>query len=329
MILSVVAVAARRAHPAARRARRARRPGAGRHGPRRTPTAPPRAAGPAGPAPRCAAPAAPSPSASCCSAAARRPGARHAARACPAPGVVDPGHTSRDGYDMVVESFGPGAAGPAVRHRRRRRRRSRWSTIAAADRDVVDARIVAEPAATGRVVVRVTPGHRRRRRRPPPTWSSRSAAELDAAVPSATVGGPGAPEPRPHRRAHRPRPLRHRRSSWSWRSCCCSSCSAASSIARPSILMNLVSVGAAFGFATLVFQHGYGAVAARHRAPGLRRRLGTAVLLRPAVRPVDGLPAVPARRDQGALRGHRRHPAARSARASPAPAGRSPTPRSS
>ena len=68
---------------------------------------------------------------------------------------------------------------------------------------------------------------------------------------------------------------------------------------------------------------------ARHRAPGVRRRLGTPVLLRPALRPLDGLPALPARRDPRALRGDRRHPASHSAKASPAPAGRSRTQRSS
>ena len=58
--------------------------------------------------------------------------------------VVDKGHTSRDGYDMVVEDFGPGAAGPA------------YVTVDASDADtvvavasatanVVDARVVAAP----------------------------------------------------------------------------------------------------------------------------------------------------------------------------------------
>ena len=100
-------------------------------------------------------------------------------------------------------------------------------------------------------------------------------------------------------------------------------------VALTSILMNLLTVGAAFGFATTRVptrpRHG----PARHPAPGVRRRLGAAVLLRPALRPVDGLPAVPARRDPRTLRGDRRHPARDRAKASPAPAGPSPTPRSS
>jgi RND superfamily putative drug exporter len=40
--------------------------------------------------------------------------------------VVDKGHTSRDGYDMLVAAYGPGAAGPAYVPSTRRTR-SRWS----------------------------------------------------------------------------------------------------------------------------------------------------------------------------------------------------------
>ena len=170
--------------------------------------------------------------------------------------VVDPGHTSRDGYDMVVESFGPGAAGPA------------YVTVDAADAqtvidvamttdNVVDARIVAPPAATGRVVVRVVPG----------TQIDESATadmvgalrgQLDTVVPSAKVGGPAGQN-------HDLTNVLVDRAPYAiavilivafvllllvFRSVV---------IATFSILMNLVTVGAAFGFATLVFQHGYGA----------------------------------------------------------------------
>jgi RND superfamily putative drug exporter len=170
--------------------------------------------------------------------------------------VVDPGHTSRDGYDMVVESFGPGAAGPA------------FVTVDAADAqqvidvamstdNVVDARIVAPPAATDRVVVRVVPG----------TQIDESAtadmvealrSRLDAAVPNARVGGPAGQN-------HDLTTVLVDRAPYAigiilvvafllllvvFRSVV---------IATFSILMNLVTVGAAFGFATLVFQHGYGA----------------------------------------------------------------------
>jgi len=170
--------------------------------------------------------------------------------------VVDEGRTSRDGYDLVVESFGPGAAGPA------------YVTVDAADAqavidaatatpNVVDARMVAPPAATGRVVVRVTPG----------TQIDESAtadmvealrATLDESVPSARVGGPAAQN-------HDLTRVLVERAPYAigvilvvaflllltvFRSVV---------IATFSIVMNLVTVGAAFGFATLVFQHGYGA----------------------------------------------------------------------
>ena len=39
--------------------------------------------------------------------------------------VVDQGHTSRDGYDLLVKAFGPGAAAPAFVTVPRRRRATR------------------------------------------------------------------------------------------------------------------------------------------------------------------------------------------------------------
>jgi len=169
--------------------------------------------------------------------------------------VVDEGRTSRDGYEMLVESFGVGAAAPAfitvpaadapqvVR-------------VAAADPAVVDARVVSEPAANGRTVVRVTGST--------PVDDSRTAAlvhrlrdRLATAVPGARVGGPAA------QNADLTSVLTGRAPLaisvililafvlllLVFRSLV---------IAVTSILMNLVTVGAAFGFATLVFQHGIG-----------------------------------------------------------------------
>ena len=170
--------------------------------------------------------------------------------------VVDPGYTSRDGYDMVVASFGPGAAGPA------------YLTVDAADAqqaiaialatdNVVDARVVTPPAESGRVVVRVVPG----------TQIDEAAtadmvealrSQLDTAVPSAKVGGPAG-------QTHDLTNVLVERAPYAiavilavafvlllvvFRSVV---------IATFSVLMNLITVGAAFGFATLVFQHGYGA----------------------------------------------------------------------
>jgi putative drug exporter of the RND superfamily len=170
--------------------------------------------------------------------------------------VVDNGHTSRDGYEMLVSAFGPGAAAPA------------FITTPAADAPtvvrvaseqagVVDARVVTPPAATGRLVVRVIGST--------PVDSSKTASlvnhlrsALHASVPAARVGGPAAQN----------RDLTSvltGRAPYAigvilivafllllvvFRSL---------TVAVTSIAMNLFTVGAAFGFATLVFQHGIGA----------------------------------------------------------------------
>ena len=219
--------------------------------------------------------------------------------------VVDPGHTSRDGYDMVVESFGPGAAGPA------------YVTVDAADAEqviaiaeatdnVVDARVVAPPAETGRVVVRVVPGTQ--------IDEAATADMVEALRGPAGHGGAerqgrrtGGSDPRPHQRARRPCPLRHRRHPGRGVPV------AAGGVPQRGHRHVLDPDEPAHRRRRVRVRHPrvparLRRLADRHRAPRLRRRLGAAVLLRPAVRPVDGLPAVPARRDQGALPGHRRHP---------------------
>jgi RND superfamily putative drug exporter len=169
--------------------------------------------------------------------------------------VVDKGHTSRDGYDMVVAGFGPGAAGPV------------YITVDANDAqtvvavatstpNVVDARIVAAPVETGRVVVRVIPGTAIDNAK---TQDMVDALrhELGQKVPNALVGGPAAQN----------RDLTGVLTSRApyaigiilivafilllvvFRSLV---------IALFSVVMNLITVGAAFGFATVVFQHGFG-----------------------------------------------------------------------
>ncbi|HET6951957.1 MAG TPA: MMPL family transporter, partial [Acidimicrobiales bacterium] len=174
----------------------------------------------------------------------------------PGAGVVDRGEQSRDGYDAVVDSFGPGAASPlfvtvpaadagAV------------VEIARADRGVVAAGVAAEPAASGRTVVRITPST---------AGDDEATAQLvgrlrdrlDGAVPDAALGGPGAQN----------RDLTSALVGTApyavgaimlvafvlllvvFRS---------PLIAVTSIVFNLVGVAASFGFATLVFQHGHGA----------------------------------------------------------------------
>jgi RND superfamily putative drug exporter len=174
----------------------------------------------------------------------------------PGAGVVDRGEQSRDGYDAVVDSFGPGAAAPlfvtvpaadaaAV------------VEIAAADGGVVAVSMVAEPAASGRSVVRITPAT---------TVDDEATSQLvgrlrgklDRAVPDAMLGGPGAQNHDLTAALTGTAPyaigaimlLAFVLLLMVFRS---------PLIAITSILFNLVGVAASFGFATLVFQHGHGA----------------------------------------------------------------------
>ena len=170
--------------------------------------------------------------------------------------VVDKGYTSRDGYDLLVEAYGPGAAAPAY-VTVDAADAERVVAIAASTPNVVDARIVTPPADTGRVVVRVTPGTAID---DPMTQTMVDDLRLglDTEVTGADVGGP----------AGQNRDLTGvlvSRAPYAiaiilivafllllvvFRSLV---------IALFSIVMNLITVGAAFGFATIVFQNGVGA----------------------------------------------------------------------
>ena len=170
--------------------------------------------------------------------------------------VVDTGHTSRDGYDTLVAAFGPGAAAPAL-ITTDAADAARVVAIAESQAGVVDARTVTQPASSGRVVVRVigsTPVDDPATSDLVGTLRSR----LDGAVPSARVGGPAAQN-------HDLTEVLTGRAPIAiglilivafvlllvvFRSLV---------VATFSIVMNLLTVGAAFGFATLVFQHGFGA----------------------------------------------------------------------
>jgi RND superfamily putative drug exporter len=170
--------------------------------------------------------------------------------------VVDKGNTSRDGYDLLVSAFGPGAAAPAFITTPAA---TAQTVVATAIKvaGVVDARVVTPPAAaTGRVVVRVT-GSTAVDDSRTATLVNTLRARLSNAVPAARVGGPAAQN----------RDLTAvltGRAPYAiglilivafllllivFRSLV---------VAITSILMNLLTVGAAFGFATLVFQHGFG-----------------------------------------------------------------------
>jgi putative drug exporter of the RND superfamily len=170
--------------------------------------------------------------------------------------VVDRGEHSRDGYETVVEAFGPGAAAPL------------FVTVPAADASAVlrvagsepgvaDARVVSEPAATGRIVVRLIPSTAVDDEATS-TLVERLRTRLDAEVSSAALGGPGAQNHDLTAALTGAAPL------------------AVGAImlvafvlllvvfrslivAISSIVLNLVGVAASFGFATLVFQYGWGA----------------------------------------------------------------------
>ena len=169
--------------------------------------------------------------------------------------VVDQGYTSRDGYDLLVDAYGPGAAAPAY-VTVDAADASKVVTIATATPNVVDARVVTPPAETGRVVVRVTPGTAIDDSRTQEMVHN-LRQELDQQVTNADVGGP----------AGQNTDLTDtliNRAPYAiaiilvvafilllvvFRSL---------AIALFSVVMNLVTVGAAFGFATIVFQHGVG-----------------------------------------------------------------------
>lgn len=170
--------------------------------------------------------------------------------------VVDEGRSSRDGYELLVAAYGEGAAAP-VFVTVPAQDAARVLAIASADEAVVDARVVSEPAETGRTVVRITGATAVD---DPATGEmvSRLRSEIGDAVPAAQVGGPAAQN-------HDLTEVLTGRAPLAigiilvvafalllvvFRSVV---------VAATSVLMNLLTVGAAFGFATIVFQHGVGA----------------------------------------------------------------------
>jgi RND superfamily putative drug exporter len=169
--------------------------------------------------------------------------------------VVEKGQSSRDGYDLVTGAFGPGAAAPifitasgpdapAV------------IAAAAADANVADARVAAPPAADGRVAVRVTP-KTAVDDQATSDLVGRLRDQLHTQVPSALVGGPAAQNHDLTAALTGTAPLAvvvimvvaFALLLIVFRSL---------TIAVSSLLLNLLGVAASFGFATLVFQHGWG-----------------------------------------------------------------------
>lgn len=170
--------------------------------------------------------------------------------------VVDEGYSSRDGYEMLVAEFGEGAAGPLF-VTVDRTEADQVVTMTQDNDAIAGASIVAGPSDADRVVVRVTP-----------TDDVESDAtqdlvsglrvDLDTIAPSALVGGPAGQN-------HDLTEALTSRAPFAmviimvgaffmlllvFRSIV---------VALSSIVLNLLSVFAAFGFSALVFQHGYGA----------------------------------------------------------------------
>ncbi|MEP7114034.1 MAG: MMPL family transporter, partial [Ilumatobacteraceae bacterium] len=171
--------------------------------------------------------------------------------------VVDEGRSSRDGYEMLVTSFGPGAAAPLFVTVDATQAEQVVAT-ATADAGVVDARVVSAPSdSSGRTVVRITPATAVDDAKTS-DLIGRLRTTIPAAAPTALVGGPAA-------------------QNYDLTSVLTGRAPIAIAVitlvafalllvvfrslalAISSILLNFISVGAAFGFATLVFQHGWGA----------------------------------------------------------------------
>jgi RND superfamily putative drug exporter len=170
--------------------------------------------------------------------------------------VVDRGQQSRDGYEAVVGAFGPGVAAPLF-ITAPAERSGTVVDLATADPGVVDARVVSEPSAAGRTVVRVIPATAVDDKATS-ALVGRLRHDLEPVVPSASVGGPGSQNHDLTAALTGAAPLAVGAIMLVafvlllvvFRSLV---------IAVSSILLNLVGVAASFGFATLVFQHGYGA----------------------------------------------------------------------
>ena len=174
----------------------------------------------------------------------------------PAATVVDRGAQSRDGYDIVVEAFGPGAVAP-IFITAPTADANKIIDAAMADDNVAQASVVTQPASSDRVAIRVFPK----------TGSSDAATgdlvvklrdDVEVLSPTAMVGGPGSQNHDLTGALIGSAPLAIALIMLVafilllvvFRSL---------TIALSSIVLNLISVGASFGFATLVFQHGYGA----------------------------------------------------------------------
>jgi RND superfamily putative drug exporter len=170
--------------------------------------------------------------------------------------VVDAGYSSRDGYETLVDAFGPGA-GAAIYITTPQGEAAKAVATARGLTGVKDAQVAAHNAASGRAVVKVTPTTAIDDNRTSDLVGS-LRDRLDDTAPGSEVGGPAAQN-------HDLTQALAASAPWIialvlavsllmmlivFRSV---------AIAAVSVVMNLLTVGAAFGIASIVFQHGMGA----------------------------------------------------------------------
>jgi RND superfamily putative drug exporter len=174
----------------------------------------------------------------------------------PGPRVVDEGRTSRDGYEIMAAAFGEGAAAPALITVDAAEAQAMLDAALTVD-GVLMAQIAAQPSAAGRTVVQVVGSTAVDEEATSAMVNDLRDIAADVA-PSALVGGPAAQNTDLADMLTGKAPLAiglillvaFLLLLVVFRSLV---------VAVFSVLMNLLTVGAAFGFATLVFQHGFGA----------------------------------------------------------------------
>ena len=215
---------------------------------------------------------------------------------------LDPADETRQGFAAAAAMTGPGASAPV-------------HVVAASASGTSPTRNAARSRGRPRERRATAPRGRGRRARGRPQRRSllaelRHDGESDAGQArgrrAARRRCPATERARQRRRDHRrarttsasSSPTRCGRSCCSSSACrtsCCSCCCAAVVLPLKAVLMNLLSVGAAYGVLALVFDDG--------------RRDHAAARARGRLRPVDGLRGVPAQPDPRALRRDRRHAA--------------------
>ncbi|GAA1431252.1 MMPL family transporter [Streptomyces thermospinosisporus] len=170
--------------------------------------------------------------------------------------VVDAGYSSRDGYETLTDAFGPGA-GAAIYVTTPQADAEQVVKTAKDHDEVKDAAVAAEAADSGRTVVRITPTTAIDDDRTSDLVAD-LRDDLDRDAPKALVGGPAAQNHDMTEALAASAPgiialvlvMSLLMMLIVFRSVL---------IALVSVVMNLLTVGAAFGIASIIFQHGVGA----------------------------------------------------------------------